>query len=170
MNFENSKNAFQKSTNVSRETLTQLEAYAELLLKWQPKINLISGKTIPELWTRHFLDSAQLIELCPPGATTLIDLGSGAGFPGLVLAIMSTMTVHLIESDTRKSAFLREAARIAGVSDRVTVHPARAEAVDLPPAAIISARALASLSDLLPLAHRFWGGGDDCPISKREEV
>ncbi|MDF1748151.1 MAG: 16S rRNA (guanine(527)-N(7))-methyltransferase RsmG [Alphaproteobacteria bacterium] len=150
---------FQKNTDVSRETMEQLEAYAALLLKWQPKINLISKNTIPELWTRHFLDSAQLIDLCPSTAKTLIDLGSGAGFPGLVLAIMSEMTVHLIESDTRKSAFLREAARIAGVSDRVTVHATRAEAVDLPPADIISARALASLSDLLPLAHRFWGEG-----------
>jgi len=153
------KSQFQKNTDVSRETMEQLDAYAALLLKWQPRINLISGKTIPDLWTRHFLDSAQLIDLCPPQARTLIDLGSGAGFPGLVLAILSRMTVHLIESDTRKSAFLREAARVAGVSDRVTVHAARAESVDLPPADIISARALASLTDLLPLAHRFWGEG-----------
>ena len=137
--------------------MARLEAYAGLLIKWQSRINLIGPRTIPDLWTRHFWDSAQLVDHIPKDARTLIDLGSGAGFPGLVLAILSELETHLIESDTRKAAFLREAARIAGVSDRVVVHASRAESVDLPVADVISARALAPLIDLLPLVEPFWG-------------
>lgn len=150
---------FRKSTGVSRETLAALEAYATLLLKWQPRINLIGPKTVDDLWHRHFFDSAQLLPMVPEGSSRVVDLGSGAGFPGLVLCILTGAETHLIESDGRKAAFLREAARVSGVSDRVTVHAKRAESVDLPPADIVSARALAGLEDLLPLAIRFWRPG-----------
>src|SRR5258706_10017837 len=93
--------------NVSRETIGRLEAYHQLLLKWQPKINLVGD---PEnAWERHFLDSAQLIEFLPDRTVKLLDIGSGAGFPGLVLAIMGMQNVHLVESDQRKAAFLKEA-------------------------------------------------------------
>lgn len=148
---------FQNSTGVSRETMDALTLYAGLLEKWQKRINLVGPKTVADLWSRHFLDSAQLASLIPPGSTRLVDLGSGAGFPGLVLCILTGLETHLIESDTRKCAFLREAGRAAGVSAHLTVHAKRAETVDLPPADIITARALAPLPDLLSLAFPFWG-------------
>ena len=113
--------------DVSRETLAKFDAYAELLEKWQKRINLVSGKTLPELWTRHFLDSAQLYKSLPSGCNTLVDMGSGAGLPGLVMAIMGVPDVHMIESDSRKVAFLREAARGAGA--KVTLHNERIEDV-----------------------------------------
>ncbi|WP_207455709.1 16S rRNA (guanine(527)-N(7))-methyltransferase RsmG [Azospirillum sp. SYSU D00513] len=147
--------AFQAATGVSRETLDALSAYEALLRKWQPKINLVGPSTMRELWSRHFLDSAQLHALLPEGARVLVDLGSGAGFPGLVLAILGVPEVHLIESDSRKAAFLREAAREAGV--KVTVHNKRIEAVPAFPADVVSARALAPLKDLLAWAHPFIG-------------
>lgn len=147
---------FRNSTHVSRETMERLEAYARLLEKWQPKINLVGPKTLPDLWSRHFLDSAQLVPLIPEGANTHMDLGSGAGFPGLVICILTELETHLVESDGRKAAFLREAARITGVSNRLTVHAKRAESLELPPVDLITARALAPLPDLLSLCEPFW--------------
>ncbi len=147
--------AFQEATGVSRETLDRLAAYEATLRKWQPKINLVGSSTLPDSWRRHFLDSAQLFPLIPESARVLVDLGSGAGFPGLVLAIMGVPEVHMIESDARKCAFLREAARAADT--RVTVHNKRIEAVPPIAADVVSARALAPLSDLLSWAHPFIG-------------
>jgi 16S rRNA (guanine527-N7)-methyltransferase len=147
--------SFQAATGVSRETLASLSAYEALLRKWQPRINLVGPSTMSELWSRHFLDSAQLYALLPEGARVLVDLGSGAGFPGLVLAILGVPEVHLIESDSRKAAFLREAAREAGA--KITVHNKRIEAVPPFPADVVSARALAPLSQLLSWAHPFLG-------------
>ena len=147
--------AFQEATGVSRETLDRLAAYEATLRKWQPKINLVGPSTLPDSWRRHFLDSAQLFPLIPESARVLVDLGSGAGFPGLVLAIMGVPEVHMIESDARKCAFLREAARAADT--RVTVHNKRIEAVPPIAADVVSARALAPLSDLLSWAHPFVG-------------
>lgn len=145
-----SPGAFRSLTDVSCETLAKLEAYADLLLKWQRKINLVSHRSLQDLWQRHFLDSAQLFDLAPTDACRWLDLGSGAGFPGLVIAILGVPDMHLVESDSRKCAFLREAARIT--ETRVTVHNCRVEA--LPPLAadVITARALAPLSRLLDLA------------------
>ncbi|CAO3449811.1 16S rRNA (guanine(527)-N(7))-methyltransferase (EC 2.1.1.170) [Azospirillum argentinense] len=145
--------AFQAETGVSRETLDRLAAYEATLRKWQPKINLVGPSTLPDAWRRHFLDSAQLFLLLPEGARVLVDLGSGAGFPGLVLAIMGVPEVHLVESDSRKCAFLREAARVAGAP--VTVHNKRIEAVPPIAADVVTARALAPLNDLLNWAHPF---------------
>lgn len=139
--------------DVSRETLDNLDAYAKLLEKWQKRINLVSRNTLPELWTRHFLDSAQVFRALPPGTKTLVDMGSGAGFPGLVLAILGVPDVHLIESDTRKVAFLREAARVTGA--QVTLHNDRIENVPPFPADVVTARALASIRQLLDYAHPF---------------
>lgn len=144
--------------NVSRETLQRLEVYAALLVKWQARINLVGPATLPDLWRRHFLDSAQLLAVnSRPGAggVTGIDLGSGAGFPGLVLAIMTDWQVHLIDSDQRKCAFLRQVALDCGVLDRVTIHARRIEQVSGIAADVVTARACAPLDVLLGLAAPF---------------
>ncbi|HWB47839.1 MAG TPA: 16S rRNA (guanine(527)-N(7))-methyltransferase RsmG [Stellaceae bacterium] len=155
---------FAAATGVSRETMARLEAYAELLVTWSSRINLIAHSTLADLWRRHFLDSAQLQPFIPKGATSVIDLGSGAGFPGLVLAILGAVGVELIEADSRKAAFLREAARIAGAA--VTVRGCRIEAVPPHPADVVTARGCAPLDRLLPLAGRFIGPHTTCLLLK----
>lgn len=145
--------AFQTETGVSRETLVRLTRYASLLQKWQPAINLVGPRTMSDLWRRHFFDSAQLYPLMPEGVRKLVDLGSGAGFPGLVLAIMGIEDVHLIESDTRKATFLREVSRETATP--VTIHAHRAEQMPAFPADVVTARALAPLDRLLDLAWPF---------------
>ena len=145
-----SARAFARETGVSRETLARLELYVEHLARWQRAINLVGRSTLADPWRRHILDSAQLLEHLPADGRVLADLGSGAGLPGLILAIMGVPEVHLIESDRRKALFLREAARVTGCSN-VTVHNERVEAVALK-ADIVTARALASLDKLLALS------------------
>lgn len=140
---------------VSRETILKLTAYADALVHWQRAINLVAPASIPDLWRRHILDSAQLLPLVQ--ANRLVDLGSGAGFPALVLAILGVEDVHLIESDSKKCAFLSAAARAAGV--KVTIHNARAEAVPGLTAPTVTARALAPLEKLIPLALPFVESG-----------
>ena len=103
---------FAAAINVSRETIERLERYAALLIKWNKTVNLVGRSTIADLWRRHMLDSAQLFPYLPKSAGRLVDFGSGAGFPGLVLAIMGAPDVHLVEANARKCAFLREAARV----------------------------------------------------------
>jgi 16S rRNA (guanine527-N7)-methyltransferase len=159
--------AFQAATGCSAAALQRLETYVALLAKWQAAINLVAPNTLPDLWQRHVLDSAQLLPLAPADTRRWLDLGSGGGFPGLVIAALgaeSGLIVHLVESDQRKATFLREAARAMNLSN-VSVHVKRIEAVE--PAAlhaamgglpdVISARALAPLGDLLGLAHRLAG-------------
>jgi 16S rRNA (guanine527-N7)-methyltransferase len=143
---------FQAATGVSRETLERLTAYAELLVKWQARINLVGPDTIPHLWQRHLLDSAQVFPILPHPIRRLVDMGCGAGFPGLVLAILGVPDVHLIESDARKCAFMREVARVTGAA--VTIHNARIEAVPPLAADVVTARALAPLEKLLGWAER----------------
>jgi 16S rRNA (guanine527-N7)-methyltransferase len=149
---------FRAETGVSRETLDRLIRYAEVLEHWQTRINLIGRGTLKDLWRRHMLDSGQLLPLIPPGARRLIDLGSGAGFPGLVLAILGVPEVHLVEADARKCAFLREAVRRVGAVN-VTIHNRRIEAMPAESFDVVTARALAPLPDLLTLAQRFAGPG-----------
>ncbi len=156
--------------NVSRETMARLEAYAALLVKWQAKINLVGPATLPDLWRRHFLDSAQLLRLLPKESGRLVDLGSGAGFPGLVLAMLTDWQVHLIDSDQRKCAFLRQVALETGILDRVTIHAQRFEAVKPFPAGIVTARACAPLSDLLSYAAPFIGDSGRCLFLKGKGV
>jgi 16S rRNA (guanine527-N7)-methyltransferase len=144
---------FQAQTDVSRETLQHLQAYADLLTAWNPRINLVGPRTLDDLWRRHILDSAQLRPLVPAQTRTLVDLGSGAGLPGLILAVLGVSQVHLIESDSRKCAFLREAARITGTE--VIVHPRRFEEVRDLKADVVTARACAALPKLLDHAERF---------------
>ncbi|MBU4531787.1 MAG: 16S rRNA (guanine(527)-N(7))-methyltransferase RsmG [Hoeflea sp.] len=143
---------------VSRETWDRLRVHADLVRKWQSSINLISPKTLPDLWERHVLDSLQLFRL-RPDPLTWIDMGSGAGFPGLVTAICLTDLdagwVHLVESNNKKAAFLRQV--ISKTGARASVHPMRMEAMhgELGDVEAISARALASLPELLEYAAPF---------------
>ncbi len=143
---------FAARTGVSRETLDRLEAYAALLVKWQRSINLVSAASLPDLWRRHFLDSAQLAPFIRRlgDMPRCVDLGSGAGFPALVLAIMGVGRWTLIDSDRRKLTFLQEAARIADVS--VKLLPSRLETVDGVVADVVTARACAPLGRLLGYA------------------
>jgi 16S rRNA (guanine527-N7)-methyltransferase len=141
---------FQQATAVSRETLERLQTYLALLARWQKKINLVGPSTLADPWRRHVLDSAQLLPHIAPGST-LVDLGSGAGFPGLVLAIMAQLDVHLVESDLRKTVFLQEAARLTGTT--VEIHNQRIESLPALTADVITARALAPLPLLCKLAQ-----------------
>lgn len=142
---------FIRLTGVSRETAAQLAAYAELLDRWQRGINLVSTASLADRWRRHFLDAAQLASLISGPPRRIVDIGSGAGFPGLVLAIMGLGPVDLIESDGRKCAFLSEAVRITEASARV-VH-ARAEKVRLGrPAEIVTARGFGPVARILAAA------------------
>lgn len=140
-----------KQISVSRETLLAFEAYADLLQKWQQVKNLISPTTLPVLWSRHILDSYQLYAHLD-GATKLLDLGSGGGLPGIILGILlkGQGEVHLVESNQKKCAFLREAARITGAS--CVIHQKRVEDVILDfvgKVDIVTARAFTSLVELL---------------------
>jgi len=149
---------------VSRETFARLETYAALLEKWQNTINLVSKSTLADLWQRHFLDSAQLYPLVKDTDGILADIGSGAGFPGLVLSILGKGDVHLVESDIRKAVFLREVARSCDAS--VHVHACRIEEAPVQDAAVVTARALAALPQLLDYTAPLLKGGGICVFLK----
>ncbi len=156
-----SQESFEEIFNVSRETLGRLEIYARLLRKWTKKINLIAPSTLDEIWTRHFVDSAQIL-LCAPEVQRWADLGSGGGFPGAVVAVLAAelrpeMRVTMVESDQRKAAFLRSVLREAGVDGEVIA--SRIEEVDPLNAGVVSARALAPLPSLLGYAERHLAPG-----------
>lgn len=140
--------------DVSRETLQKLEAFAELVRKWNPKINLVSKSSLDELWERHILDSVQVFRLVEQGGNW-VDIGSGGGFPGIVIAILNQeeqrCRVRLVESDQRKCAFLRTAIRELGLT--ATVDNERIENAQYLEADILSARALSDLSQLLAYAE-----------------
>lgn len=136
--------------------------------QWSPRINLVAASTLDDPWRRHFLDSAQLFPLVPPGARSLVDLGSGAGFPGLVLAIMGVPGVELAEADARKCAFLREAARVTDTS--AVVHNARIESLSPHDVDVVTARGCAPLDRLLPLAQPFIRPDTICLFPKGERA
>lgn len=140
--------------DVSRETLQKLEAFAELVRKWNPKINLVSKSSLDDLWDRHILDSVQVFRLVEEGGNW-VDIGSGGGFPGIVIAILNQeeqrFRVRLVESDQRKCAFLRTAIRELGLT--ATVDNERIENAQNLEADILSARALSDLSQLLTYAE-----------------
>jgi 16S rRNA (guanine527-N7)-methyltransferase len=159
---------------VSRETLARLDRFVATLLTWQRRINLIAPSTVGEVWTRHVADSLQLVALAP-AARVWLDLGSGGGFPGLVIACALAETpgarVHLIESNGKKAAFLREAARLAGVV--AIVHQARIAhmitTID-EPVDVVTARALAPLADLLALSEPWLKRGAQALFPKGQDV
>ncbi|MBN9515196.1 MAG: 16S rRNA (guanine(527)-N(7))-methyltransferase RsmG [Alphaproteobacteria bacterium] len=141
--------------DVSRETRHRLEIFVETLERWQKAINLVSRNTMDGVWKRHILDSAQVVPLIPSTAETLADLGSGGGFPGLVIAAMRPdLRITLIESDARKAAFLGEVGRRMGLENQPKIAISRIEVA--PPAAadIVTARALAPMKQLLHWAQR----------------
>ena len=135
--------------DVSRETMDRLAAYVALVEKWQQRVNLVSASTLPDIWMRHIWDSAQLALLVPAGTGRILDVGSGAGFPGLVLAALCDSELHLVESDQKKAVFLQTVIRETGV--RAVVHNRRIESLPSIGADIVTARALASLDKLLEL-------------------
>jgi 16S rRNA (guanine527-N7)-methyltransferase len=159
---------------VSRETAERLDAYVALLKDWQRVQNLVAPSTLPEIWSRHVLDCGQIVGLFPQ-ARVWVDLGSGAGFPGVVIAIMvresADAQVHLIESNQRKAAFLREAVRVTDA--RATVHAARAEDVvgkAVVKADMVTARALAPMSALLDLAAILLKNGAQAAFLKGQDI
>jgi 16S rRNA (guanine527-N7)-methyltransferase len=154
---------------VSRETADKLRLYADLLKKWQPKINLVGPATVADLWRRHFFDSAQIFPYLPGGA--VLDIGSGAGFPGLVLAVMrgqGDAPIHLVESDQRKCAFLREAARLTEAP--AVIHTSRIEALKVFEISAVTARALAPVETLLRLVEPFLTPAVQCLFLKGEKL
>jgi 16S rRNA (guanine(527)-N(7))-methyltransferase RsmG len=154
---------------VSRETEEKLRSYLALLRRWNERINLVAEASEAEQWERHVLDSLQLFPLLPEHGEPIVDLGSGAGLPGLVLAVASGRETHLVESDRRKAAFLSEAGRHLDLP-KLQVHAARIEHATLPPAKVLTARALASLPDLLTYAHRLMAPGGVALLPKGRTV
>jgi len=153
---------FGQQFRVSRETLRRLEEYVSLLIRWNSRINLVAPGTLASVWVRHIADSAQLLDLAPPDACSWIDLGSGAGLPGIPVAAIAaakspSLRMTLVESDARKAAFLRTAVRETGLD--VIVEARRIEAVPARCYDVVSARALAPLDRLCSLASRFAGPG-----------
>ncbi len=157
---------FAETFDVSRETIEALEVYADLLLKWQRRINLIADSTASEIWWRHFADSGQLVGFLPDPKDgelpTLADIGSGAGFPGLVVALMAPMFhVKLIESNAKKTAFLQEVVARTGARN-VEILRARAESQVGWTADIVTARACAALTNLLEMTQGIRGPDTIC--------
>jgi 16S rRNA (guanine527-N7)-methyltransferase len=153
---------FARNYGVSRETCERLEAYIDLLARWNARINLVADASLRSPWVRHIADSAQLFPLAPESARSWIDLGSGAGFPGLPVAAIAAekspdLRVTLVESDSRKAAVLATAAREMDLD--VMVEPRRIESMAPKAFDVVSARALAPLTRLCGLAHRFSGTG-----------
>lgn len=141
--------AFAEACDVSRETLARLQTYVDLLQRWQKAINLVSRGSLTDVWRRHVWDSAQLMPHIPDPAAPILDIGSGAGFPGLILAILGAENVTLVDSDARKGTFLREVARQTGAPATVLTGRVEAMADEIERPAVITARAVASLPLLL---------------------
>ena len=144
---------FCRFQNVSRETYEKFVIFHKTLIKWQKSINLVSKSSIQNVWERHFLDSAQLYKITKTINGNIIDFGSGAGFPGLILAMMGNKKVHLVESDHKKCTFLREVAMLSETD--VTIHNDRIENLEFFDFELITARALAPLNKLIDYAEGF---------------
>ncbi|NOX39587.1 MAG: 16S rRNA (guanine(527)-N(7))-methyltransferase RsmG [Alphaproteobacteria bacterium] len=165
--------AFRARYNVSRETIDRFFEYEALVKKWNPAINLISRSTINHIWPRHIIDSAQIWDQQPKSARFWLDIGTGGGFPGLVIAILAKelkpdMKIGLVESDTRKASFLLKTSVDLGLSPKILIN--RAEHLTPHSADVVSARALAPLNKLLGLAERHLGDNGICLFSKGENA
>lgn len=173
-NWSADKSAALALTPVSRETEARLDRFIDLLRQWQVKTNLVSSSTLPHLWTRHIADSLQLVGIVP-SARTWLDLGSGGGFPGLVLACVVAETpkahVHLVERNTKKAAFLREALRVTGAPG--TVHVCDIEdSVDriTGPVDCVTARAVATIEQLIGFTEPWVARGAKALFLKGQDV
>ena len=160
----NTYNKFRSHILVSRETYEKLCLFHKILTKWQNSINLISKNTVKNIWERHFLDSAQLYKFVKGIEGNIIDFGSGAGFPGLVLAIMGKKNIHLIESDYKKCVFLKEIAMLTETD--ITIHNCRIEDSSFINVDLITCRALASLSKLIEYVEIFVNKS----LNERQEI
>lgn len=155
--------------NVSRETFDKLKIYQSMLNDWQQKFNLVSKSTLEDAWNRHFLDSVQLIQYIPDTARVLYDFGSGAGFPGMVIAAVAAeklpkLKVNLVESTSKKTVYLNAVKEKLGID--VAIHNDRIEKLPIEKADVITSRALASLSELLEYSYRFCHKGSVCIFPK----
>ena len=149
----NTYEKFSSHVFVSRETYNRLCLFQKILIKWQKSINLISKNTIENTWERHFLDSAQLYKFVRDIEGNIIDFGSGAGFPGMVLAIMGKKNIHLVESDYKKCVFLKEIAMLTETD--ITIHNCRIEELNFINVDLVTCRALASLKNLIHYVEVF---------------
>ena len=154
----------QSHLNVSRETIDKLMTYEVQLLKWQRAVNLVSKSTLPDLWTRHMLDSAQLLKYIENDTKTIVDMGSGGGFPGMVLAMTGRFVVHFIDSDQKKIEFLRNVSR--ETNTKIHLHCCRLERAPEISADLVTARALAPLEKLLSYAEPFSHAKTQCLFLK----
>ena len=163
---------FARAQNVSRETMTHLQTYVDELCRWQRTINLVGPETLGDVWRRHILDSAQVKDFIPGDARRILDMGSGAGFPGLVLALLMASTpgveVILVEANVRKSAFLRHIIALTGAPAMVVTQ--RLDLADLKPVDVICARALAPVAKLLEFARPFTSGHTRCVFLKGQNL
>ena len=157
---------FQERCNVPRETMSQLICYSELLIKWQKSINLVSDSSLEDMWKRHFYDSAQLMEYIVPKnkPIKILDIGSGAGFPGLVLSIIRAGDVFLVESNGKKCAFMNQVIQKTGIS--ATVCNERIEKITPFVVDLIISRACADLEKLLDLSANFITANTECLLLK----
>jgi 16S rRNA (guanine527-N7)-methyltransferase len=143
------------SIDVPRETLDRLEDFIALLTAENARQNLVSRASLDQIWSRHILDSAQLLRFAPHAAQTWLDLGTGAGFPGLIAALLHPAVVTMVESRRLRVDFLLRAAEVLGVAHKVEIVCAKVEALEARPYDVISARAFAPLDKLLTLGARF---------------
>ena len=160
---------FQRITDVSRETLKQFQLYADLLERWQKSINLVSNVTLSDKWRRHFYDSAQLIDYINKDTKPLkiLDLGSGAGFPGLVISLLGAGEVHLVEAVGKKCSFMKQVIQKTGMN--AIVHNLRIEQMNAFSVDLITSRACADLDKLLELTSPFMNDQTECLFLKGEK-
>ncbi|MGL4541589.1 MAG: 16S rRNA (guanine(527)-N(7))-methyltransferase RsmG [Polymorphobacter sp.] len=149
------RDVFAHEYDVPRGTLAKFDRYADLLTDWQTRMNLVGPSTLSDIWGRHFADSAQLVPLAGGAPAAWLDMGSGAGFPAIVVALLGIENVHLVESTTKKCLFLQAVVDALGLEKQVTIHNQRIEALPQLRAGVISARALANLGQLFDWGMRF---------------
>lgn len=161
---------FQQACDVPRETMDKFICYSEMLIKWQKSINLVSNSTLEDMWRRHFYDSAQLMDYIEPqkGPLKILDLGSGAGFPGLVLSILGAGEVHLVEGVGKKCSFMKQIIQKTGID--AIVHNDRIENMDAFPVDLITSRACADLDKLINLTSKFMTAQSQCLFLKGEKA
>lgn len=163
-------NDFKEICHVPRETMDRFIIYSEMLLKWQRSINLVSNSTLEDMWRRHFYDSAQLINHINfnKKQPVILDIGSGAGFPGLVLSMFAAGDVHVVESNGKKCAFMKQVIQKTGIN--AIVHNERIETMNVFHVDLITSRACAELEKLFDLTKRFISPKTKCLFLKGEKA